>query len=185
MEAQILLFLQENVRNYILDPIMLGITHSNDGGIICIGVILILLLIKKTRRVGIYCTIALFLNLLLINGILKNIVGRIRPYEVIEGLICMIGPQHDESFPSGHTSSAFVIAGIIFLKLPKKVGIPALIVASVIAFSRLYVGVHYPTDVLAGMLLGLLLAVLTVYLLDKAFARYDAKKANESKEMDS
>ncbi len=182
MEAQILLFLQENVRNYILDPIMLGITHSNDGGIICIIAILILLLIKKTRRVGIYCSVALLIDLVLINGIIKNAVGRIRPYEVIDGLICMVGPQHDASFPSGHTASSFVIAGIVFLKLPKKYGITAIIIAALIAFSRLYVGVHYPTDVLAGLLFGILIAILTVFIMDKLFARYDAKKQKKTEE---
>ncbi len=173
MEEQILLFVQNNIRNPILDPLMLFITHLGDAGIIWIIIIALLLLFKKTRRVGIYCTAALLLDLIFINGIIKNLVGRIRPYEVIDGLICMVGPQKDASFPSGHTASSVVTSTVIFMKMPKKAGIPAIVLAVLIALSRIYVGVHYPTDILGGLFFGILIALLTVYLMDRFFVRFD------------
>ena len=167
MEAQILLYIQENLRNPILDPIMTFITHLGDAGIIWIITTIILLCFKKTRKIGLCCVFALLLQITLINGLIKNIVGRPRPYTMIDGLICMIGEQFDPSFPSGHTTISFACAYIWLRKLPKKFGIPAVILACLIAFSRLYVGVHYPTDVLAGIVFGILLGVLAIWITDK------------------
>ncbi|MBO6111526.1 MAG: phosphatase PAP2 family protein [Lachnospiraceae bacterium] len=181
MEAQILLFIQENIRNEVLDPIMLAITSLGNAGIVWIIISLILLIIKKTRKIGICCAVALILQLTLINGILKNIVGRIRPYEVIDGLNCLVGVQKDPSFPSGHTTSSFAVAWIIFKKLPKKFGIPALILAALIALSRLYVGVHYPTDVLAGVFIGILLGILAIIITDRLFERLKKKTDDADK----
>ena len=181
MEAQILLFIQENIRNEVLDPIMLAITSLGNAGIVWIIISLILLIIKKTRKIGICCAVALILQLTLINGILKNIVGRIRPYEVIDGLNCLVGVQKDPSFPSGHTTSSFAVAWIIIKKLPKKFGIPALILAALIALSRLYVGVHYPTDVLAGVFIGILLGILAIIITDRLFERFKKKTDDADK----
>ena len=183
MEAQILLFIQENIRNEVLDPIMLAITSLGNAGIVWIIISLILLIIKKTRKIGICCAVALILQLTLINGILKNIVGRIRPYEVIDGLNCLVGVQKDPSFPSGHTTSSFAVAWIIFKKLPKKFGIPALILAALIALSRLYVGVHYPTDVLAGVFIGILLGILAIIITDRLFERFKKRRMMRTKRL--
>ena len=90
----------------------------------------------------------LILTFIIDNIILKNLVGRIRPYEVVRGVHYLIERQNDFSFPSGHTGSSFAVAVIYFLKLPRKYGILALMLAVHIGFSRLYLGVHYPTDVL-------------------------------------
>ena len=95
---------------------------------------------------------------LITNVTLKNLVARTRPYEVVEGLVLLIEKQRDYSFPSGHTCASFAAAGVYWRMLPKKFGIPLVILAAMIAFSRLYVGVHYPTDVLAGLLIGLFAA---------------------------
>ncbi len=179
MEGQFLLFIQDNIRNPVLDQIMLFITSLGNGGILWIAVTFILLIIKKTRKIGIYCAVALVLQLTLINGLIKNLVGRIRPYEVVDGLNCLIGVQKDPSFPSGHTSSSFAVASVIFMKLPKKFGIPALIMAALIAFSRLYVGVHYPTDVIAGTVFGILLSFIAIWLTDEISAFINRKKAQK------
>ena len=180
MEGQILLFIQDNVRNDVLDPIMLFITSLGNGGMLWIAITILLLCIKKTRQVGICCAIALILQVTFINGILKNVVGRIRPYEVVDGLICLVGPQKDASFPSGHTTSSFACSWVLFRKLPKKAGIPALIIATLIALSRLYVGVHYPTDVLAGVVIGIGLGILAMFITDKIFEYYEKRKASKT-----
>ncbi len=82
-------------------------------------------------------------------------VGRIRPYDTIEGLVPLIGKPRDYSFPSGHTGSSFAAAWVLYRRLPKRLGIPALALAGLIGISRLYLGVHYPTDVLFGVLSGI------------------------------
>jgi undecaprenyl-diphosphatase len=181
MEGQILLYIQENLRSPLLDPIMLFITTLGNGGMLWIAITLILIAIKKTRMIGISCAIALLLQVTLINGLIKNIVGRIRPYEVIDGLNCLVGIQKDPSFPSGHTSSSFAVSYIIFRKMPKKFGIPALIMAVLIAWSRLYVGVHYPTDVLAGIIFGILLGILAIFITDKLGPVIERRKAEKQK----
>lgn len=154
-EGYILLMIQEHVRNGILTPFFLFITTLGDAGFIWIVSALISLCFKKTRKTGIAVIIALCLSLLINNLILKNLIVRIRPYEVIEGLQILIPKQSDFSFPSGHTGSSFAAAIVFYRCMGKKYGIAAIILAVLIAFSRLYIGVHYPTDVLAGMITGI------------------------------
>lgn len=98
---------------------------------------------------------ALVVSLLINNVLLKNLVGRVRPYDLLEGLTPLIGRQWDPSFPSGHTGSSFAAAWVLYRELPKRFGVPALILAGLIGLSRLYVGVHYPTDVLFGVISGI------------------------------
>ena len=98
--------------------------------------------------------LALLGSLIINNLILKNLIARIRPYEIINGLVPLIEKPTDYSFPSGHTGSSFAAACILYRKLPKRFGIPALILAILIGFSRLYLGVHYPSDVLCGIISG-------------------------------
>lgn len=162
MEADILLWIQNNVRNEILTPIFKFITTLGNGGLIWIVGSIGLLIPKKTRRVGVLALISLVFSALIDNVILKNVVARTRPYEVIEGLTSLVGAQKDYSFPSGHTGSAFAAAVVMFLGLPKKCGIPILVFACLMGLSRLYVGVHYPSDVLCGALIGTGIA-LVVY----------------------
>lgn len=164
LDGQCLLWIQEHIRCAFLTPVMEFVTHLGDAGMIWIILTVGLLLFKKTRKVGVMSALALLLALLVDNVILKNLVGRIRPYEVVEGLDCLIGAQKDFSFPSGHTGSSFASAVVCFRELPKKYGIPLLVLAFLIGFSRLYVGVHYPTDVLAGMIIGTLLALLSCWI---------------------
>ena len=113
------------------------------------------------------CAVSLLLSLVINNLMLKNIIARPRPYDMIEGLKTLVAAPTDFSFPSGHTASSFAAATVLFLTLPKKYGIPAIILAALMGFSRLYIGVHYPTDVLAGLISGVLIAIITV----KAFKK--------------
>ena len=114
-----------------------------------------LLLFKKTKKTALMCAAAMLVSLVINNFVLKNVVGRTRPYEVVQGLIPLIGKPRDYSFPSGHTASSFAAAWVLFWRLPKRFGIPARLLAGLIGVSRLYVGVHYPTDVLVGMISGI------------------------------
>ncbi len=159
-----------------LDAVMPVITVLGNGGIFWIILAVALLLFKKTRRVGVGMGIALLMGLLLCNLTLKPLCHRIRPYDYQYDVFGKVIPliierPHDFSFPSGHTIASFEAAGVILLS-SKKWGIAALVLASLIAFSRLYLYVHYPTDVLASVLLGFGLAIFSNWLCSRIPNRY-------------
>lgn len=158
LEDGILLFVQDSVRCSILTPFFVFVTRLGDRGFIWIVFSLLLLLSPKTRKTGCMGLLALLFSLLVNNLFLKNLVERSRPFDVIQALTPLIAGPRDFSFPSGHTASSFAAAGVFFCRLPRRLGVPALILAALIGISRLYVGVHYPSDVLFGMLSGLLLS---------------------------
>ena len=167
MDGQILLLIQEYIRNPILDPIMIFITTLGNGGIFWILLTLVLLLNKRTRHLGITCALSLILMLFINNIFIKNIVARTRPYEVIEGLTILVSKPVDFSFPSGHTASSFAVAVVLMKECKSKWKYAALVLAILIAFSRLYVGVHYPTDVLGGLILGTLYAFIAMFIINR------------------
>ncbi|MBQ8039819.1 MAG: phosphatase PAP2 family protein [Lachnospiraceae bacterium] len=162
LDGNILLWIQEYIRNDFLTPIFKFITHLGDEGYVWIAIAVLLLFVKNYRKVGLMVGGSLLGSLLFNNMIVKNIVARPRPYRMMEELTILIPEPGEYSFPSGHTSSSFAAGVVLYLMLPKKYGIPAMVLAFLIGISRLYVGVHYPTDVLGGMVMGALLAVETV-----------------------
>lgn len=166
MDGAILMFLQESVRNVVLDPIMKVITTLGNAGILWIVLTILLLIPRKTRKIGWMSACALLFSLLINNILLKNLVARVRPYNAIEGLIPIIKKPSEFSFPSGHAGSSLASACVLYRKLPKKFGIPILVLAILISFSRLYVGVHYPTDVLAGAITGIVCSYLGEWLIN-------------------
>lgn len=175
-DLPILDWIASNLWCPVLDTVMPAITVLGDAGIFWIVIAVALMLFRKTRRVGLGMGIALISGLLLCNLTLKPLCQRIRPYdyqyEVFGKLIpLIIERQHDFSFPSGHTIASFEAAGVIALN-NRKWGIAALVLASLIAFSRLYLYVHYPTDVLASIVLGLALALLGNWLSRRIPSRY-------------
>lgn len=167
IDGNILLWIQEHLRNDILTPVMQLLSRVADNGLIWLVIAVILLSFSKTRRTGVAVILSMAGNFLVLNIVLKNLVERIRPYEVVEGLTRLVPAEKSFSFPSGHAGHAFAAAVVLFCMLPRKYGIPALVLAILIAFSRLYVGVHYPTDVLAGALVGTVMALLTVTIMKK------------------
>lgn len=172
-DISILLYIQEHIRKEWMNGFWRAITFLGDGGWFWILLAVVLLIMKKTRKAGVAAAIALVIGALITNVCLKNMVARVRPYDTYSALIPIVKRPIDWSFPSGHTCASFASAFVYFRLLPKKYGIPALVLACMIAFSRLYLGVHYPTDVLAGFLIGLLASVLAVWMVRRF---YDHKK---------
>lgn len=160
IDADILLYVQEHIRNGFLDPFFKTITHLGDAGIFWIILTAVLLCFRKTRRAGVYSALALFGSVILNNMILKPLVARVRPYEVIDGLTLIVDRAKDYSFPSGHTAASFASAVAMCRQLKKPYGVLLLILAALIAFSRIYVGIHYPTDVLGGLISGVFLGIM-------------------------
>jgi len=156
----------QNLHNPILDKVMVLITHLGDAGIIWILLAVICLITPKNRRLGIFLTISLIIHLILINAMIKPIVARIRPYELVDGIDTLIKRPSDYSFPSGHTASSFACATVFFIE-KNKYRILVLITSILIAFSRLYLFVHYPSDVIGGIMIGVLCSVLAYIIMCK------------------
>ncbi len=158
LDGNVLLFLQEVVRNGILDPLVCFYTHLGDGGRLWIALSLLLLCFKSTRRAGALSLCAMLLGFLCTNVALKHLFARPRPWLDVAGLIPLVEEPDPNSFPSGHTCSAFAAAMAWWRTLPRRWGALAVVLAACMGLSRLYVGVHYPSDVLAGALVGALCA---------------------------
>ena len=163
-DLPILDWIQAHMQSAFLDTTMPIITLLGDAGIIWICWAVLLLLFPKTRKTGLGMGFALILGLIVCNMILKPTIGRIRPYDFQElhfdvMVNLLIERQHDFAFPSGHTIASFEAATVL-LKNSKIMGIPAMILAVIIAFSRMYLYVHYPTDVLVSIVLGILFAFI-------------------------
>ena len=167
----ILDWIQQHLRNEVLDTVMPLITMLGDHGILFIAVGVLLLVFRQTRRCGLFVLLALLVGLLICNVTLKPLIARIRPYDLKQGIDLLIEAPTDFSFPSGHTNASFVFATVIFC-MNKKWGIPAMVMAALIAFSRLYLYVHYPTDVLGGIICGIFAGWITVFLLRKLLTRF-------------
>lgn len=166
MELRILDFLQ-TIHTPLLDKILAFITSLGNAGIIWIVLAVVLLILPKTRKTGIIVAAALLMDLVLCNLILKNLVARVRPYDVNTAIAILIKKPLDFSFPSGHTAASFAAMTALFLAKMKKAWIAALILAVLIAFSRLYFYVHYPTDVLGGAVVGILSGIIGYAIVEK------------------
>ena len=200
-EFQFLNWIQNTLRSDLMDKIMPIITKFGDGGIFWIVLTLLLFIPKRTRKYAHVSAFALIFCVVGGNLILKNLIARPRPFWLENGNpLAMIGIQGnladrlyirdsalrvpegrtliqllvkaptDFAFPSGHTQASFAAATSICM-WKRRWGIPALILATLVAFSRMYLYVHYPTDVLAGMLFGIGYALLAVAICNKLFRK--------------
>ena len=156
------------------------VTHLGDGGILWIALAVVLLCLPKCRKTGFAIGAALLMGLLVCNLWLKPMVARLRPFEY--QLQCygrliplLIEAPTDFSFPSGHTIASFEAATVLLIR-HKKWGIIAMVLAALIAFSRLYLYVHYPTDVLTSIVLGIGIAFAANYFVNQGYALYERKK---------
>lgn len=170
-DLPILDWIAANLYCEFLDAVMPVITALANAGIFWIALSLLMLAMPKHRRTGLAMGLALIMGLIVCNLIMKPAFARIRPYDYQldhfgKVIPLLINAQHDFSFPSGHTISSFEAATALALG-NRKLGIPALILACLIAFSRLYLYVHYPTDVLFSMIMGVAFGFIAHYLVKK------------------
>ncbi len=155
-------FVNFKLLNPFFDAIMPIITRLGDGGLIWLVTIGIMLISKKYRKIGVVSLISLGFCFFTGNYLIKPLVGRIRPCNIIDLPFEMLVPcLHDFSFPSMHTATAFSCA-VVFLYADRKIGVISIILALIIAFSRIYLNLHFLTDVLFGMLYGTVIAVISV-----------------------
>ena len=150
-----ILYLIQSLRTPAFDQVVLFITSL--ANYVWIILIIWLLLNKPTRKLGVILAVAMILQYLINGGILKHLFARVRPCNVDTTVDILIKRPKGFSFPSGHSAAAFCAVGVLYGAKIKKLFWPVLVLAYLIAFSRLYLYVHFPTDVLAGALCGFLI----------------------------
>lgn len=173
VELAVLDWIQAHLRCGLLDAALPVISWTCDHGELWVLLAAVLLLLKGQRRRGAAVACALALDLVSCNLILKPLIGRVRPFAVNPAVELLAAPPLDASFPSGHTAASF--AAVFALRAAgSPLWRPALAAAVVIAFSRLYLYVHWPSDVLGGALLGAAVGWAGAKVVEKA-----AKKSAE------
>ena len=145
---------QHNLNSELFNKIMIFFTILGDNGMIWIAVALILFLNRKYRKIWVFSIVSLIIFALAVNVILKPLIHRPRPFSELTDITLLIKAPKDYSFPSGHTAASFVMVYIFFRHI-KKYFIPVLITGILIAFSRMYLSVHFPSDILAGIIIGI------------------------------
>lgn len=151
----------------VVSPIMTFITHLGDSGIIWILLAVVLLIFKKTRKIGLAVACALLVMEVGNNLVLKTLFARPRPFNLEEWQSWFVFPElisrpSSFSFPSGHTSSAFAAATALIASKKARFIVPAYIFAAIMGFTRIYVHVHYCTDVLFGALVGVIYGLIGI-----------------------
>lgn len=167
IDFQILDFIQTHIKNPVLDAFMPFITSLGNAGALWIIFAVLCLILKKYRKDGIALSVALILGFFLCNLILKNIFSRPRPFIINTFTELLISPPIGYSFPSGHSCASFAAATVLLKTTIKKIGIPAVIIAILIAFSRMYLYVHFTTDVIAGAVLGVFCGIVAIKIVEK------------------
>ena len=176
----ILYGIQDNIRCAFLDFIMPIITLLGDAGIVWIITALVMMFTKKFRRTGVVMAIGLTLGLLIGNLLLKNLIARERPCWLDETVLMLVKVPKDFSFPSGHTLAS-VISATVLVFSDRRFAFAAIPLAVLIAFSRLYLFVHFPSDVFCGALLGLAIGVFAWFIGGKVYDSA-AKRIREKKQ---
>ncbi len=154
------------ISSQVVDRIMVFITSLGDGGFIWFILIASMLVSKKHRRAGVVSLVALGVCFFFGSFALKPLFARVRPCNIQPGIALLIDHPSDFSFPSMHTATSFSVAVMLYC-YDRKIGIPAIVLASLIALSRVYLNVHYTTDIIAGAILGTAFALLFYYLFFK------------------
>lgn len=177
-EFDVLYWFQQ-LHHPLLDKIVVAVTSLGNSGIFWILLTVVMLIACKQKKAAWTSAVALLLSLLVCNILLKNLVARDRPCWIDPSVELLVKMPEDFSFPSGHSSASFASAVSVFLYY-RKPGAAALILAGCIALTRLYLFVHFPTDVLIGTVLGILEA-LTAYVIVQAVYQRMQKKLSEKK----
>ena len=187
-DGNLLIGIQHALNADWLTPIMKLITYMGEAGIFWIILCLVLIIFRKTRRLGIICSLSLLFTFIICNLILKPTVDRVRPWVTFQMVNAMLPPPGDASFPSGHSANSMGPAWALFLatmpvktgagrsydgvrclgwkgegaspRMMHRIGIAAVVLAILIGISRLYLGMHYPSDVVCGLLIGVIVATV-------------------------
>lgn len=180
LDEQVLRWIAETLRTPILDKAFTLYTFLGNGGWAFILIGLILLISRRTRKAGAASLTAMLLGLLVTNLTLKPLISRERPWVVMENFVTLLTSSDLNSFPSGHTCAAFAFGVALCAVLPQKwAKAAALIAAALMGFSRLYVGVHFPSDVIVGALVGTLCGLAGAWIVNRFVTWYQSRQVAE------
>ena len=159
----------------VMNALAIFFNYAGEHGEIWIALALVLLAFRRSRRAGIAVAVSLLLYLVVGDCFLKPLFARPRPCDINPAVTILVARPHGHSFPSGHTASAFAAAFALWLQ-NRRLGTPALVLAAFIAFTRLYLYVHFPTDILGGLVLGLALGALGSLLANRLYPLLGKKR---------
>lgn len=157
-EAEVLFWIRDNLTCGFMDWLMSTVSLLCTADIIWFVLAAVLIYRKDTRKVGVTLLLALIISIIICNGILKPTVERIRPYDEF-GVSLIVPASSEFSFPSGHTTGVTVVTAVL-LKHFRKWGYLMSIFAVMVMFSRMYLFMHYPTDILGGIAVGIVSVIL-------------------------
>ena len=164
VDLSILLWIQDNLRSEYVTTFMYHITSM---GSILLTLMALYFIIKGSRSekvAGVAVLASSVLEIIIVNGVLKHLIARPRPFVTYDEVVPLANILSEHSFPSGHTALVFSMAFVIYKLFPEIYGKVALVIACLVGFSRVYLGVHYPSDVLAGIIVGWFVSLVTVYV---------------------
>lgn len=208
-DGNLLITIQNALYADWLTPVMKAVTMLGEGGYFWIACCLLMLAFRKTRRLGIICSLSLLFTFICCNLVIKPAVDRTRPWITFAAVNAMLPPPGDASFPSGHSANAMGPAWALFIstlsvrhrvtnaesgetrivrsysevpslgwkgagadpRFAHRLGIAAVVLAVLIGLSRLYLGMHYPSDVICGLLLGMICANIVHAVIKKVEAK--------------
>lgn len=173
LDWEILHLIRDGLHSPLLDLLMPKITMLGNGGALWLLAAGGLLCTRRYRKQGVVLLAGLAAGVLVGNVVLKNVIARPRPCWLEPGTPLLIAVPTDFSFPSGHTLSSFIGATIL-TGTDRRFGWVAVPLAGLIAFSRLYLYVHFPSDVLGGAVLGVLIGILALACGKKAEKKWTA-----------
>jgi undecaprenyl-diphosphatase len=179
IDESILFYIQAHMKSPVMDRVMVFITSLGNAGLIWIAIALVLMYQKNYRKCGIYLSLTLMTASLLGDEVLKNVFHRIRPCNQFPEVSLLIHRPGTYSFPSGHTMAGFAAAAVLF-NFNRKLGIAGYFMAFLIAFSRMYLFVHFPTDILGGILFGTLSSMLLVYGANRIYQILESRPKSSS-----
>lgn len=176
-DERALVWIAQHLRTPLLNGVLVFYTNLGNAGLLFIAAAILLLCFRATRRAGASAGVGMLLGFLATNLTIKPLLSRPRPWVVLEDFVTLATSADPNSFPSGHTCSAFAFGVAVAVVVPWKwAKAAALAAAALMGFSRLYVGVHFPSDVLAGAVIGTVCGLLGAYLTGLVLERFRLRK---------
>lgn len=178
-DENLLCWIEKTLRVPVLDQFMIFYTNLGDVGFLFLAAAFIMLLFRNTRRAGGTALTAMTFGLIVTNLTVKPLISRARPWVVLEDFEVLVKSSDPNSFPSGHTCAAFAFAVAMCVSLPQKWGRAVALAAAVLmGFSRLYVGVHFPSDVLAGAVIGTLCGLIAGWVVPRFLEKLKSRQSS-------
>ncbi|MGN1044678.1 MAG: phosphatase PAP2 family protein [Candidatus Methanomethylophilaceae archaeon] len=153
-DAGVLFWIRDNMSCGFLDAVMPIVSKICTADIVWFAAALLMICDRRTRKAGTFMLLALLISVVISNLVLKPAVGRLRPYDALDVPI-IVSPSAEYSFPSGHATGVTVVASVLLMSGYRRTGCCMCVFAAIVMFSRMYLFMHYPTDIIGGVFAGI------------------------------